>query len=54
MTPTTRALRVITNGGDQPNVIPRTAAVWWMFLRLQCGKLNLFEQAKRSPRARRS
>jgi aminobenzoyl-glutamate utilization protein B len=27
MTPSMRAQRVITNGGDQPNVIPRTAAV---------------------------
>ena len=31
MTPAMRAHRVITNGGDQPNVIPRKASVWWYF-----------------------
>jgi len=31
MRPEMRAHRVITNGGDQPNVIPRTATVWWFF-----------------------
>jgi aminobenzoyl-glutamate utilization protein B len=27
--PTQRSHRVITNGGDQPNVIPNKAAIWW-------------------------
>jgi len=31
MRPTMRAHRVVTKGGDQPNVIPRTAAIWWFF-----------------------
>jgi aminobenzoyl-glutamate utilization protein B len=48
MTPTMRAQRVITNGGDQPNVIPRTAAVWWMFRDSTAeGAFKLFEQAKK-------
>jgi aminobenzoyl-glutamate utilization protein B len=48
MTPSMRAHRVITNGGDQPNVIPRRAAVWWMFRDSSAeGALQLFEQAKK-------
>jgi aminobenzoyl-glutamate utilization protein B len=48
MTPSMRAQRVVTNGGDQPNVIPRTAAVWWMFRDSSAeGALKLFEQAKK-------
>jgi aminobenzoyl-glutamate utilization protein B len=48
MTPSMRAQRVITNGGDQPNVIPRTAAVWWMFRDSSAeGALKLFGQAKK-------
>jgi aminobenzoyl-glutamate utilization protein B len=48
MTPSMRAQRVITNGGDQPNVIPRTAAVWWMFRDSSAeGALKLFERAKK-------
>jgi aminobenzoyl-glutamate utilization protein B len=48
MTPSMRAHRVITHGGDQPNVIPRTAAVWWMFRHSSAeGALKLFEHAKR-------
>jgi aminobenzoyl-glutamate utilization protein B len=31
MLPTMMAQRVITKGGDQPNVIPRHAAAWWYF-----------------------
>jgi aminobenzoyl-glutamate utilization protein B len=31
MRPTMRAHRVVTNGGYQPNVIPRSAAIWWFF-----------------------
>ena len=48
MTPSMRAQRVITTGGDQPNVIPRTAAVWWMFRDSTAeGALKLFEHAKK-------
>jgi aminobenzoyl-glutamate utilization protein B len=48
MTPSMRAQRVITNGGDQPNVIPRTAAAWWMFRDSNAeGVLKLFERAKK-------
>jgi aminobenzoyl-glutamate utilization protein B len=48
MLPSMRAQRVITNGGNQPNVIPRTAAVWWMFRDATAdGALKLFEQAKK-------
>ena len=48
MMPGMRAQRVITNGGNQPNVIPRTAAVWWMFRDATAdGVLKLFEQAKK-------
>jgi aminobenzoyl-glutamate utilization protein B len=48
LTPSMRAQRVITNGGDQPNVIPRSAAVWWMFRDSSAeGALKLFEQAKK-------
>ena len=31
MKPTMTAHRVITNGGEQPNVIPSKAACWWYF-----------------------
>jgi aminobenzoyl-glutamate utilization protein B len=48
MMPGMRAQRVITNGGNQPNVIPRTAAVWWMFRDGTAdGALKLFEQGKK-------
>lgn len=48
MLPTMRAQRVITHGGNQPNVIPRTAAVWWMFRDPTAeGVRKLFEQAKK-------
>ncbi len=48
MRPEMRAHRVITNGGDQPNVIPRTAAVWWFFRDQTAeGATKLFEQAKK-------
>src|SRR5262245_19689294 len=47
MRPEMRAHRVITNGGDQPNVIPRIAAVWWFFRDGTAeGAMKLFEQAK--------
>jgi aminobenzoyl-glutamate utilization protein B len=48
MMPTMRAQRVITNGGHQPNVVPRLAAVWWFFRDSTAdGALKLFEQAKK-------
>jgi aminobenzoyl-glutamate utilization protein B len=48
MTPTMRMHRVITEGGDQPNVVPRRAAVWWYFRDSTAeGAGKLFEQAKR-------
>jgi aminobenzoyl-glutamate utilization protein B len=48
MRPTMRAHRVVTNGGDQPNVIPRTAAIWWFFRDFTAeGAQALFEQGKR-------
>lgn len=48
MTPTQRCQRVIINGGDQPNVIPRTAAVWWYFRDASAkGAKGLFDKARR-------
>ncbi len=48
MQPSMRAHRVITQGGDQPNVIPAKAAVWWYFRDPSAeGARTLFEQAKR-------
>ena len=48
MLPSMRAHRVITNGGDQPNVIPRVATVWWFFRDGTAeGAQKLFEQAKK-------
>ena len=46
--PTMSAQRVITHGGDQPNVVPRRAAVWWYF-RASSAELagKLFDQAKK-------
>jgi aminobenzoyl-glutamate utilization protein B len=47
-TPTMRMHRVITEGGNQPNVVPRRAAVWWYFRDSTAeGAGKLFEQAKR-------
>jgi aminobenzoyl-glutamate utilization protein B len=47
-TPTMRMHRVITDGGDQPNVVPRRAAVWWYFRDSTAeGAARLFEQAKK-------
>jgi aminobenzoyl-glutamate utilization protein B len=43
-----RAHRVITNGGNQPNVIPRIASVWWFFRNSTAdGAMKVFEQAKK-------
>jgi len=48
LTPTMRIHRVITDGGYQPNVVPRTAAVWWYFRDSTAqGAGKLFEQAKK-------
>jgi aminobenzoyl-glutamate utilization protein B len=46
MMPTMNCQRVITDGGDQPNVIPRKAAVWWYF-RASTAEVarKLFDQA---------
>jgi len=46
MTKTMSAQRVITNGGDQPNVVPRKAAVWWYFRDTTAdGAMKLFDRA---------
>lgn len=48
MLPTAKCQRTITRGGDQPNVIPREAAIWWFFRDATAeGALKLFEQAKK-------
>jgi aminobenzoyl-glutamate utilization protein B len=48
MQPSMRAQRVITHGGDQPNVIPRLASVWWFFRDASAdGARKLFEQARK-------
>ncbi len=46
--PSQRSHRVISNGGDQPNVIPNTATIWWFFREATAEKARtLFEKAKR-------
>ena len=48
MRPTMTAHRVITHGGEQPNVIPSRAACWWYFRDPTAeGARGLFERAKR-------
>ncbi|MDB5899460.1 MAG: amidohydrolase [Ramlibacter sp.] len=48
MRTTMTAHRVITNGGQQPNVIPALASVWWYFRDSTAdGARGLFEQAKK-------
>ena len=48
MLPNTQCQRVITNGGDQPNDIPKTATVWWYFRAATAeGAAQLFERAKK-------
>ena len=48
MEPGMTAHRVITNGGEQPNVIPSRAQVWWYFRDPSAeGRARLFEQAKK-------
>jgi aminobenzoyl-glutamate utilization protein B len=46
--PSQRSHRVITNGGDQPNVIPSKSSIWWFFREASADKTRaLFEKAKR-------
>jgi aminobenzoyl-glutamate utilization protein B len=46
--PSQRSHRVITNGGDQPNVIPNRSSIWWFFREASAEKTRaLFEKAKR-------
>ncbi|MCW5771249.1 MAG: amidohydrolase [Rhodospirillaceae bacterium] len=48
MKPTMTAHRVITQGGEQPNVIPSRTSVWWYFRDPTAeGAGRLFEQAKK-------
>lgn len=48
MKPTMTAHRVITQGGEQPNVIPSVAACWWYFRDPTAeGARILFERAQR-------
>ncbi|MCG8436438.1 MAG: amidohydrolase, partial [Gammaproteobacteria bacterium] len=48
MEPQMRAHRVITNGGDQPNVIPERASVWWYLRHPEAaGAKALFDQASK-------
>jgi aminobenzoyl-glutamate utilization protein B len=48
MLPTMRTHRVVTNGGDQPNTVPRLSSVWWYFRDSTAeGARALFEQAKK-------
>lgn len=43
-----RSHRVITHGGDQPNVIPNRSTIWWFFREATAEKTRtLFEKAKR-------
>lgn len=46
--PSQRSHRVITNGGDQPNVIPNTSSIWWFYREATAEKTRaLFEKGKR-------
>lgn len=48
MKPTMTAHRVITNGGEQPNVIPAKAACWWYFRDPTAdGARTLFQRAQK-------
>jgi len=48
MEPGMTAHRVITHGGDQPNVIPARASVWWYFRHPTAeGSRRLFERARK-------
>lgn len=46
--PSQRSHRVITHGGDQPNVIPNRSTIWWFFREATAEKTRaLFDKAKR-------
>ena len=46
--PTHRSHRVISYGGDQPNVIPASARIWWFFREATIEKAQEnFEKAKK-------
>ena len=46
--PTHRSHRVITQGGDQPNVIPASAKIWWFFRETTIDRAQAnFEKARR-------
>lgn len=48
MRPDMRVCRVITEGGDQPNVIPARASCWWYFRDpTAAGARKLFEQGRK-------
>lgn len=48
MKPDMRVCRVITEGGDQPNVIPARASIWWFFRDPTAeGARKLFEQGRK-------
>ena len=50
-----RSHYVITNGGDQPNVVPRNASVWYYFRQTTYPKHQgaVGDRRRRSRRARR-
>ena len=46
--PTHRSHRVISQGGDQPNVIPASAKIWWFFRERSIDRAQaIFEKAKK-------
>ena len=48
MMPRTQCQRVITRGGDQPNVIPKIASVWWYFRGATAeAAMQVYERAKK-------
>src|ERR1044072_2100720 len=52
MEPAQRSHYVITDGGDQPNVVPATAAIWFYFRERDYDRVTkMFEDAKQIARA---
>ena len=52
--PTHRSHRVINYGGDQPNVIPGLAKIWWFFRESTIDRAQInFEKRRESRKARR-
>ena len=48
MMPTMQCQRVITHGGNQPNVIPKMASVWWYFRGSSAElAMQVYERAKK-------